>query len=192
MSENKTVSENLDQSINGPAARRSSSLGSEPASRVAPQSDAAIEGNRSFIAVELRTATTDQEDCPVVSPDTPEHEIRRRAGEALGPLMRSMLGSVPLSPADLCVRSEQVTFAEVDGESVLLDLASGHYYSLNQPATVIWEMLSGANDLGTIQGVLCGNFQVDAETAWLDLTALVHNLLCEKLARLEAPRHGTL
>ena len=145
-----------------------------------------------FIAKDLRPGCCGEDNCPVISPDAPGHEIRRRAGEVLGPLLRSMLGaelsgSAPLTSGHLCIRSDQVTFAEVEGEAVLLDLESGHYYSLNLPGTAIWVMLTGENDLGAVHTALCRRFRVDADTAWQDLAALVRNLCSEKLARVEAP-----
>jgi|GEM_PF-683557 len=154
--------------------------------------EAASEAGGSFIGAELRVDAADEEDSPVITSQTSGQEIRRRAGEALGPLLRSMLGSAPLAPQDVCRRSSEVSFAEVDGEAVLLDLRSGHYYTLNQQGTVIWQLLTGSCDLGAVADLLCERYEVDRETAWQDLVALVHNLCCEKLATLEAPDRGRL
>ena len=151
----------------------------------------------SFISKELRPGSSGTDDCPVISPDAPSHEIRRRAGEVLGHHLRTMLGaesaeSAPLTPAHICVRSDTVTFAEVEGEAVLLDLESGRYYSLNLPGSAIWVMFTGEHDLGAIHRSLCQRFEVDGDAAWQDLVALVQNLCGEKLARVEAPSNVAL
>ena len=150
----------------------------------------------SFISRDMRPDSGGDE-CPVIAPDASRNEIRRRAGEVLGPLLRGMLGveeteSAQVGADTVCVRSEEVTFAEVEGEAVLLDLASGRYYSLNLQGCAVWLMLTGENDLGAVHGMLCRRFRVDAGTAWEDLTALVRDLCCEKLARLEAPTRAAL
>jgi hypothetical protein len=148
----------------------------------------------SFIPKELRPAAS-KEPSAVVSPGTPRKELRERAAALLGPLLRGMLGLDSAAPVTLaahsrCLRSAQVTFVEVEGEAVLLDLASGHYYTLNRPALFIWEQLTGERDLETIRSMICERFQVDPATAWQDLCSLVNALCAEKLASLEAPRDG--
>lgn len=40
------------------------------------------------------------------------------------------------------VKSEKVVSKEVNGESILLDLTSGNYFSLNSTANLIWQSLS--------------------------------------------------
>jgi hypothetical protein len=82
-------------------------------------------------------------------------------------------------------RKGEVTWSAIDGEAVLLDLASGYYFSLNAVGTVIWEMLDGQHTLGSIHRAICARFTVDSESAWEDLAALVHRLCGEKLATLE-------
>lgn len=150
----------------------------------------------SFIPKELRPAAN-EEPSPLVSPGAPRGELRQRAAALLGPLLRGMLGLDSAAPAtlaagSLCVRSDQVTFAEVEGEAVLLDLGSGHYYTLNRPGLFIWEQLTGERDLGSVCSLVCERYDVAAATAWEDLCSLVNALCAEKLARLEAPRDGRL
>jgi len=161
------------------------------------KSPADLDETPCFITKDLRPNVSIEEECPVISSDTPAPEIKRRAGELLGPLLRSMLGvetmaATPLTADYRCLRNDNVIFTEVEGESVLLDLASGHYYSLNRTGSVIWEMLTGEKDLGAVHRTICQRFEVDAETAWEDIIALVHNLCSEKLARLEAPNNASL
>lgn len=119
-------------------------------------------------------------------PDTPRPELRRRAADLLGAALRDCLGvgdpdAPPLGPEQVCGRSSDVAWTAVDGEAVLLDLASGYYFSLNPVGTAIWELLDGERTLGAIHDAVRGRFRVDRETAWEDLAALVRRLRGEKL-----------
>lgn len=149
-----------------------------------------------FIPCELRPAADTGEVCPVIAPDAPVSELRRRASEALGYLLRGRRGedrngrAAALTPDQVFTRNDNAIFTEVLGEAVILDVASGYYFSLNAPGTVIWQMLTPENSLGKILGAVCERFDVPPETAWEDLTALIRNLCSEKLVKLEAPAHA--
>jgi lipopolysaccharide transport system ATP-binding protein len=70
------------------------------------------------------------------------------------------------------------------GEAILLDLASGYYFSLNRVGAVIWELLDGERTLGAIQQAVCGRFEASPETVWADLEALARRLCADKLATM--------
>ncbi|MDP3091793.1 MAG: PqqD family protein [Nitrospira sp.] len=73
----------------------------------------------------------------------------------------------------------------MDGETVLLDLSSGRYYTLNQLGSVIWEHCTGHTSLRDIHTVLCDRFDVAPERALDDLVALVNELIQEGLLQQE-------
>jgi len=141
----------------------------------------------SFIPRSLRPDLTFHEnDAPPLAPDTPRPELRRRAADLLGADLRDRLGvgdpdAPPLDPGQVFARADDAVWSAVDGEAVLLDLASGYYFSLNTVGTAIWELLDGARTLGAIHDAVCARFQVDRERAWEDLTALIRRLRGEKL-----------
>ena len=73
----------------------------------------------------------------------------------------------------------------LDGETVLLDLSSGRYYTLNRVGTAIWERCTGHQSLQDIQATLCGRFEASSERIADDLLALVTHLGHEGLLTLE-------
>lgn len=73
----------------------------------------------------------------------------------------------------------------LDGETVLLDLSSGRYYTLNRMGTAIWERCTGHQSLQDIHVALCGRFEASSERIADDLLALVTHLGHEGLLILE-------
>jgi hypothetical protein len=98
--------------------------------------------------------------------------------------------AAPLAPGDVCSRRPDVVWSTVDGEAVLLDLASGYYFSLNRVGAVIWELFDGERTLGAVQEAVCSRFEASAETVWADLEALVRRLCADRLATLQAASRG--
>lgn len=77
--------------------------------------------------------------------------------------------------------SPDVQGTNMDGETVLLDLSTGRYYTLNRLGSVIWEHCTGHNTMSNIHRVLCDRFEVAPERALDDLVALVNQLIQEGL-----------
>ena len=73
----------------------------------------------------------------------------------------------------------------LDGETVLLDLSSGRYYTLNRVGTAIWERCTGNQSLQDIHATLCTRFEASSEHIADDLVALVTHLGHEGLLTLE-------
>ena len=73
----------------------------------------------------------------------------------------------------------------MDGETVLLDLSSGRYYTLNRVGSVIWEQCTGDKTISDIQAALCDRFDVAPERALDDLVTLVNDLIQEGLLQQE-------
>ncbi|MDH4085157.1 MAG: PqqD family protein [Nitrospira sp.] len=81
--------------------------------------------------------------------------------------------------------SPDVQGTNMDGETVLLDLSSGRYYTLNRVGSVIWEHCTGHHTISDIQAVLCDRFDVASERALDDLVTLVTQLTQEGLLQQE-------
>lgn len=81
--------------------------------------------------------------------------------------------------------SPDVEGTNVDGETVLLDLSTGRYYTLNRVGSVIWEHCTGHHTISDIQAVLCDRFDVAPERALDDLVTLVNQLTQEGLLQQE-------
>jgi len=77
--------------------------------------------------------------------------------------------------------SPDVQGTTMDGETVLLDLSSGRYYTLNRLGSVIWEHCTGHTTVLDIHTVLCDRYDVAPERALDDLVTLVNELIQEGL-----------
>ncbi len=73
----------------------------------------------------------------------------------------------------------------LDGETVLLDLITGRYYTLNRIGSAIWERCTGSRSLQDIHAGLCDRYDAPAERVADDLLALVTQLGHEGLLTLE-------
>ena len=73
----------------------------------------------------------------------------------------------------------------MDGETVLLDLSSGRYYTLNRLGSVIWEQCMRRQAISVIHAALCERFEVGSAQALDDLVALVNTLIEEGLLQQE-------
>ena len=78
-----------------------------------------------------------------------------------------------------------VQATNMDGETVLLDLSTGRYYTLNRVGSLIWELCAGTQTISDIHTVLCDRFDVAPERALDDLVTLVNQLTQEGLLKQE-------
>ena len=78
-----------------------------------------------------------------------------------------------------------VQATNMDGETVLLDLSTGRYYTLNRIGSLIWELCTGEQSISDIHTVLCGRFDVAPDRALDDLVTLVNQLIQEGLLQQE-------
>jgi hypothetical protein len=92
---------------------------------------------------------------------------------------RRMLDRIILRP------SPDVQDTSLEGETVLLDLNTGRYYTLNRLDSVVWEHCTGHCTISDIHAVLCDRFEVASEQALDDLVSLVNHLVQEGLLQQE-------
>jgi hypothetical protein len=77
--------------------------------------------------------------------------------------------------------SPAVNATLLDRETVLLNLESGVYFTLNAAGTVVWELLAAGRTLEEVLSALCARYDISEETARADLTALLAQLCQEGL-----------
>jgi hypothetical protein len=65
---------------------------------------------------------------------------------------------------------------ELEGEAVLLDLATGQYYSLNPTGRRIFELCNGEHTVPAIREILRREFDATEEELEADLMALLSEL----------------
>jgi hypothetical protein len=102
----------------------------------------------------------------------------------------SQATSKPISDCTMLDRtifrpSPEVQAASIEGETVLLDLSTGRYYTLNHLGSVIWEHCARQSTIRDIHADLCNRFEVAPEQALNDLVALIDQLIQEGLLQQE-------
>jgi PqqD family protein of HPr-rel-A system len=74
-----------------------------------------------------------------------------------------------------------IIWSIVDEEAVLLDTLSGHYFSLNPPATEIWQHLHRGDSVSDIVGTLTRKYRVAEEVVRRDVSELITELRAARL-----------
>jgi len=69
----------------------------------------------------------------------------------------------------------------IEGEAVVINLASGMYYSLNGSGSVVWELLREHHSVGQTAEAVAKSFNVPYETVLSDIGAFCGELLNECL-----------
>jgi hypothetical protein len=93
---------------------------------------------------------------------------------------------MPLLSLSATVRaSDDVVFRELEGESVLLNLATGVYFGLDEVGTRIWQLIEQHGRLLDVRDAMTREFDVDADTAGRDLSDLVAQMSGRGLVEVE-------
>jgi pyrroloquinoline quinone biosynthesis protein D len=78
-------------------------------------------------------------------------------------------------------RTKDVVCRNVGAESILVPIRNNvgnldFVYTLSAVAARIWSLLDGVRTADQIVDTICAEYEVDRETAWADLNALVSDL----------------
>ena len=87
-----------------------------------------------------------------------------------------------------CVNAPSVISEVIDGETIVLNFESGHYYSFNPTASEIWLQLSNGRPVSAATECVAQRFAVDAAAIASEVAAFVRRLEAEQLIRPGAPR----
>lgn len=71
--------------------------------------------------------------------------------------------------------------AEMDGALVMLNIETGHYYSLNEAANFIWNLLAKPASLAEVRDAMMAEFDVSRSTCEADLMRFVEGMLKDGL-----------
>jgi len=97
----------------------------------------------------------------------------------------SMPGSDAVGPAEaweaVYDKAANLHWTQLDAETVILNLESGAYFTLNLVGSVAWESIDGTHSLQDVLEAIRGRFDVDPETARHDLLGLIATLREEHL-----------
>ncbi len=84
------------------------------------------------------------------------------------------------------VYDPMVACRTLDGEAVIVHSRTRRLHVLDEVGTFIWEAFSdGDRTVGQAVEAVCGEFEVDAETAHRDIREFLESLLAEDLVRLQ-------
>lgn len=69
--------------------------------------------------------------------------------------------------------AESLVANEIDGESVVLNLATGRYFGLNEVAAAIWGWMQEPRTVEDLIGLVTSEFDVGVDVARADVEALL-------------------
>lgn len=78
----------------------------------------------------------------------------------------------------------------VDGEAIILNIASGLYFSMGEVGAFVWERIEAGCSSGELRDAVVARYDVEAARAGEDVATLLQALLEEGLV-LRTEAHGT-
>jgi hypothetical protein len=81
------------------------------------------------------------------------------------------------------VNEPTVISETIDGETVIINLASGTYYSLKHAGAAIWAAIQQSASLGAIAAMVRSRYHVDSHDIEHEISTLVQRLVEENLVR---------
>jgi hypothetical protein len=78
-------------------------------------------------------------------------------------------------------RKGDVQWTVMDGEAVILNLATGIYYTLDRVGTIIWQELAAGTGVEEIIEIVCERFDEEANVVRGDIEELLAHLKQEQL-----------
>ena len=76
---------------------------------------------------------------------------------------------------------DSVMFRELEGETVLMNLETENYYSLNEMGTEIWKTLEKSTSIEHAYEAILAEYDVEPGELLEDMTSLIDNLVERKL-----------
>ena len=90
---------------------------------------------------------------------------------------------------------DEVAAKVVQGEAIIINLASGVYYSMTGVGAAAWGLLEATGDVERTVDTLCASYNVDAPRCRAEVERLVAELLTERLLlpgdQPDGPRPGS-
>lgn len=77
--------------------------------------------------------------------------------------------------------SSSIIWSVIDGEALLLDASSGHYFSMNPLATEIWELLHRKASITQVVETISAKYGVAEDVVRSDVSELVAELRAARL-----------
>ncbi len=85
------------------------------------------------------------------------------------------------------MHADQVIARKASGTVILLNLDSGHYYSLDEVGSRVWELCDGARTVPEIVSRICQEYDAATDRVEQDVSELLAELAKEKLVHIGEP-----
>ncbi len=89
----------------------------------------------------------------------------------------SATAPLPLTTDTSVVAVTDQVSAQLDGETIILTMRDGVYYSVDRVGSRVWSLTVSPITLGAVHRTLLDEYEVEADVAWRDLVSLVEDLL---------------
>ncbi len=89
--------------------------------------------------------------------------------------------STPSARSGALARRDGVLTQEAHGETVLLRLADGYYYTLDEVGAAVWELCDGSRTADEVIAAIGDTFDAPEDVIRQDVTAFVGELVDEQL-----------
>lgn len=86
------------------------------------------------------------------------------------------------------LRSSDVTGKVIDGEAIIMNLATGAYYSMDGVGAALWELLEIGCSRDEAVKSLADRYAVDPEVLSRDVSAVIEDLIAEELIAVAGDR----
>jgi hypothetical protein len=93
-----------------------------------------------------------------------------------------------IDDATILARPANLVASEIDGEMVILDIESGHFFQLNQIGSRIWEAIEAPTTMAELCRSMQDRFDVDQKTCRRDVNDFVAQLSQSGLVTIERAR----
>jgi coenzyme PQQ synthesis protein D (PqqD) len=89
----------------------------------------------------------------------------------------------------LCPKQDDIAAEILDGEAIIINLATGSYYAMSKVGALVWQSIEQQASVDEIAARVSASYDVAIERARTDLLALATRLLDEGIVRIaDAPR----
>lgn len=78
-------------------------------------------------------------------------------------------------------RNPGLVFADMDGETVLMDVESGAYYGISGVGCRYWELMAEPISISDMVALICADYDVDPVRCESDLLKLIKDLVANGL-----------
>ena len=85
----------------------------------------------------------------------------------------------------LRVNEDEIAAEVVESETVLINLSTGTYYTMDNVGSVVWSMIERSHSIEEIGSRLATHYSVDPDPVLADLCGLVHDLLDQRLVLID-------